>query len=113
MRTLWAIVVVCLVAATGVAPVADAASADDAAGRAPSYLGDARPALPAVTAARQASVIVANRPRPALKLPPVVLAAPPALIRRNALAIVEAPRRLDRQAIALLPIRSARGPPVR
>lgn len=109
MRAIWALAVVCLLAATGAQPVR-AAEAD---ARATAQLTDRQPALPAVVAARHAALVVAVRPEgtpPALPL--AVLATPPALALRVARAIIVAPHRAHTPGSAAVPTRSARGPPV-
>ena len=108
-RAIWALAVVCLLAATGAQPVRTA----EADARAVAQLADRQPALPAVAIARHAALAVAVRPEGAPPaLPLAVVATPPALARRIARASVIAPHRAHTPGSAAVPTRSARGPPV-
>jgi hypothetical protein len=110
MRALWAFVVVCLMAAHGV-PTAQAAR-----GRAPvaRVLRADHPGLPAITAARATSLLIATRAREQLAGLSWAIAAEPPVVRRcGRVALIEAPMRGEHAHVALLAIRSARGPPGR
>ena len=109
MRALWSIVVVCLVAASGVQPVRGAGSDrhDDL-----TQLGDRHLVLPAVAATRSTVARVAPRTT-APRLPAVVLAAAPLAPAATARAMAGFDgNRIDRGR-PLVTIRSARGPPAR
>jgi hypothetical protein len=107
MRSIWALVVVCLVAATGVQPL-HAADLDGPATHA--QLGDQHPALPAVTAARHDAPLVGAHARTRLL---AVLVALPVLKRPLTCAVADAAPRCEPRVSALLLPHSARGPPVR
>lgn len=105
MRAIWALAVVCLLAATGAQPVG--------APEAVAQWTDRHPALPAAAAARHASLVVAVRPEAAPStLPLAIVATPPALAHRVARTLVLAPHRAHAPGSAAVPTRSARGPPV-
>jgi hypothetical protein len=111
MRALSAVIVVCLVAATGASP-ARAASPDghEACAR----LADRHPALPAVAAARHGAPLVASRASAPAPTPPfIVAAAPPQPARPSPTTVAEVTRVGDPRGVARLTPRSARGPPVR
>ena len=112
VRAFWALVVFCLVAATGVQPLHAAGAAERPAH---AQLVDRRPALPTVTAPQPASLLIAPRPSvaPGPGLPHVVLPAPPAPVGVTANAIATVSRRSEPCGIAWIPTRSARGPPRR
>jgi hypothetical protein len=108
MRAIWALAVVCLLAASAAQPVRATAAPGAVA-----HLTDRHPALPAAAVARHAVLVVAVRPAsspPALPL--AILATPPALAPRVAHASVLAPHRAHAPGSAAAPTRSARGPPV-
>jgi hypothetical protein len=108
MRAIWALAVVCLLAATGAQPVRAAAEVRPIA-----QLTDRHPALPAVAAARNAGLVIVARPDSAPPaLPLAIFATPPALALRARHAIVVAPHRAHAPGSAAVPTRSARGPPV-
>jgi hypothetical protein len=108
MRAVWALAVVCLLAATGAQPVRAAADPRPVA-----QLSDRHPGLPAVAAARNAARVVVVRPDSAPPtLPLAIFATPPALALRAVRAIVLAPHRAHAPGSAAVPTRSARGPPV-
>jgi hypothetical protein len=112
MRALWSIVVVCLVAASGVQPVRAAGfDREDH-----TQLGDRHPMLPAVLPAVAATRSTVARVAPrttAPRLPAVVLAAAPLAPALTARAIAGFDgNRIDRGR-PLVTIRSARGPPAR
>ena len=113
MRTLWALVVVCLVGATGVQPLR---AAEPPHRGALTWLGEQRPELPVVAATRPTTVLVASRAStqlpPLPPLPPFVVAAPPRAPHPTATAAAAATRRDRHVASILRSIRSARGPPV-
>src|SRR5882724_10135869 len=114
MRAAWALVVVCLVAATGVAPAGAAVPGRDTSddGDAQAQLGDPHAALTAVPQARHAASPVVTRERgPVPRVPPAVLAAVLTLRARIAMVTIELPRRSERRGGALAVICSARGPP--
>jgi hypothetical protein len=111
VRALWTVVVVCLMAATGVQP-ARAAEHDRLVSHA--QLAERAPQLPTVTAARHAAPQVATRPAPAdLELPPGLvatwLAPPPPAVH----ALAAATGRRVAITSSSLCARSARGPPAR
>jgi hypothetical protein len=109
VRALWSIVVVCLVAATGVQPIRAADPQD-----AHAQLGDRRPALLALTTTRGATVHATSRTTPPVpRLPVYMLAAPASLPRLTSQVIPDGVRDGRHHDATLLPIRSARGPPVR
>jgi hypothetical protein len=114
VRTLWALVVVCLVGATGVQPLRAAEAAHH---NAPTWIGEQRPELPVVATARHSGVLVASRasaPLPPLPpLPPFVVAAPPPAPHPTATDAAAATRHGGHVDSVLRSIRSARGPPVR
>lgn len=114
VRTLWALVVVCLVGATGVQPLR-AAEANHQDGS--TWLGERRPGLPVVAAARHTTVLVASRASaqlpPVPPVPPFMVAAPPPAPHPTATVAAAATRRGRECDSVLLSIRSARGPPVR
>jgi hypothetical protein len=107
MRAIWALAVVCLLAATGAPPVRAAADL-----RAVAQLTDRHPALPAVAAARNAAIVVVRPDSAPPALPLAIFATPPALALRAVQAIVLAPHRAHAPGSAAVPTRSARGPPV-
>jgi hypothetical protein len=109
MRAIWALAVVCLLAATGMQPVR---AGETEARPAVAQLVDRHPGLPAVAAARHTALVVAGRPDAAAPaLPPTVLADPPSLALRVAHAFTIAPHRAHAPGSASVPTRSARGPP--
>jgi hypothetical protein len=108
VRAIWSLVVVCLVAASGVqSPRTTRSDRHD-----DTQLGDQRAAMLAVTATRAARAHAApraTRPRP----PVFVLTAPPEAPRLSARAIAGSVRHARAREAALAPIRAARGPPAR
>jgi hypothetical protein len=110
VRALWSIVVVCLVAATGVQPVRAAGSdrPEDSARRC-----DQHAALLAVTATQPAARVAPRTARPRPRLPVFVLTTAPEAPRLTARMIAGTARDGRDQGSALVPIRSARGPPAR
>lgn len=109
IRSVWALVVVCFIAATGVQPARAAREANG-----PSERFDTRSSLPAVTAAQPARLLAALRERPAPpSLAPAVLPAPLLVQRFDVFAVLEAARGPTSHAATLFAIRSARGPPAR
>lgn len=105
VRAIWSIVVVCLLAGTGVQPLR-AARSDRHEDRV--QIGDRHPALAAVMTTRDTAVRVASRPRPVF-----VLAAPPIAPRLTTRAIAGSVRHGRMREATLAPLRSARGPPAR
>jgi len=109
MRAISALAVACLLAASATAP----ARADEPdARRAVAELVDRHPALPALAAARHATLIVVRPDAAAPDLPVAVLAAAPSLPPRIARPVVVAPHRAHTPGSNSVPTRSARGPPV-
>ncbi|HET9621287.1 MAG TPA: hypothetical protein VFP84_07975 [Kofleriaceae bacterium] len=111
MRALWAFVVVCLMAASGVAP-ARAAARTAREGEGEPAMRAGHGALPAVTSAHVARLLVGVRPRAvAGELPAVAPPVPPVLVPPCEARVVAAARRVAPSIEASLAIRSARGPP--
>jgi len=108
MRALWSLVVVCLVAATGVRP-ADARTELGTT----SFLGSALPAAHALVT-RPAQQVVARRASttPALQLPPVALTTAFSLRTPPPRAIAQVRLSRDRRFVSLVLTCSARGPPI-
>jgi hypothetical protein len=107
MRALWSLVVVCLVAATGVRP------AEARRELHPTAIDRAQPAAHAIATRPSPQVIGARRAHgPELRLPPVVLAMPFELRARPARALARANAPCDRIFATLVLTRSARGPPI-
>lgn len=108
MRALWSLVVVCLVAATGVRP-ADARTELGTT----SLLRSAPPAARALVT-RPAQQVVTRRASttPALQLPPVALAAPFSLRTPPPRVIAQVSLYCDRSFVSLVLTCSARGPPI-
>jgi hypothetical protein len=110
VRAIGFIVMVCLLAASGMQPLR--ASGPARRGE-HAQAGDQHPVLLAVTATRHATARVAPRATPRPRLPVFVVAAPPELPGHPARAIAGATRHGWHRDSTLLPIRSARGPPAR
>ena len=107
MRALWSLVVVCLVAATGVHP-ADARTEL----RTTSLLRSAPPAAHALVTRPAQHAVARRAPTPALQLPPAALATAFSLRTPPPRAIAQVGSSPDRIFVALAPTSPARGPPI-